>query len=149
MMYEAGKDTIILRLENERGKKMKMALKKWDIIILIGSVFISFIPLALRFSAIHNVVEKEAIISVSGNTVKSLKLDKNGIIEFEFNGKRGYVEISDKKIRMMEMDKATCPEGICSDQGWIENSTENIVCLPNRIIVTIDNYSSDVDISTN
>ena len=129
--------------------RLRVKVKKWDIVFLIGSVTVSFIPLALKFSVNNNIVEKKAIISISGNTVKSLKLDKNGIIEFEFNGKRGYVEISDKKIRMMEMDKATCPEGICSDQGWIENSTENIVCLPNRIIVTIDNYSSDVDISTN
>ena len=129
--------------------RLRVKVKKWDIVFLIGSVTVSFIPLALKFSVNNNIVEKKAIISISGNTVKSLKLDKNGIIEFEFNGKRGYVEISDKKIRMLEMDKATCPEGICSDQGWIENSTENIVCLPNRIIVTIDNYSSDVDISTN
>lgn len=129
--------------------RLRVKVKKWDIVILIGSVTVSFIPLALKFSVNNNIVEKKAIISISGNTVKSLKLDKNGIIEFEFNGKRGYVEISDKKIRMLEMDKATCPEGICSDQGWIENSTENIVCLPNRIIVTIHNSRSDVDISTN
>jgi len=78
-----------------------------------------------------------------------LKLDKNGIFEFEFNGKIGYVEITDKKIRMLEMDKVTCPEGICSDRGWIEDPSESIVCLPNRIIVTFDNSSNDIDISTN
>jgi len=128
---------------------LRVKLKKWDIVILIGSVILSFVPFALRFSLKNNIVEKEAIISVSGNSVKPLKLDKNGIFEFEFNGKKGYVEISDKKIRMLEMDKATCPEGICSDRGWIESSSDNIACLPNRIIVTLGNSNSDVDLSTN
>jgi len=104
---------------------------------------------ALRFSKNSNIVENTAIISVSGSTVKSLNLAENGIFEFEFDGKKGYVEISDKKIRTLEMDKAKCPEGLCSDRGWIESSSENIVCLPNRIIVTLGNSTSDVDISTN
>lgn len=124
-------------------------IKKWDIIILIGSVVLSFLPLALSVSKDSNIVENEAIISVSGNTVESLQLGKNGIFQFEFDGKKGYVEVFDKKIRMLEMDKAICPEGICSDRGWIGRSSENIVCLPNRIIVTLSNSSSDIDISTN
>ncbi|MGB4589897.1 MAG: NusG domain II-containing protein [Clostridiaceae bacterium] len=128
---------------------MKVKIKKWDILILIGSVILSFVPMALRFSINSNVAGNEAIISVSGNKVKSLEMNKNGIFEFEFNGKKGYVEVFDNKIRMLEMDKITCPERICSDRGWIENSSENIVCLPNRIIVTLGNSNSDVDISTN
>jgi len=111
--------------------------------------YFSFFPLALRFSKNSNIVESKATISVSGSTVKSLRLVENGIFEFEFAGKKGYVEVFNKKIRMLEMDKATCPEGICSERGWIESSSENIVCLPNRIIVTLGNSNSDVDISTN
>jgi len=76
-------------------------------------------------------------------------LDNNGIFEFEFYGKKGFVEISGQKVRMLKMDKVTYPEGICSDRGWIESSSENIICLPNRIIVTLDKFSSDVGISTN
>lgn len=128
---------------------MKVKIKKWDVVILIGSVMLSFFPLALRFSLNSSIVENKAIISISGNTVKSLNLVENGIFEFEFDGKEGYVEVFNKKIRMLEMDKATCPEDICSDRGWIESSSENIVCLPNKIIVTIGNSNSDVDISTN
>lgn len=127
---------------------MKVKIKKWDIVILIGSVILSFFPLALRFSKSSNGVENEAIISVSGNPVRSVELAKNGIFEFDFDGKKGYVEVFDKKIRMLEMNKVICPEGICSNRGWIESSSENIVCLPNRIIVTLGISSSDVDITT-
>ena len=128
---------------------MRVKIRKWDIVILIGSVILSFTPLALRFSKDSNSIENKAIISVSGNKVKSLQLAKNGIFEFEFDEKKGYVEVLDQKIRMLEMDKATCPEGICSDRGWIERSSDNIVCLPNKIIVTLDDSGNDVDISTN
>lgn len=126
-----------------------MKIQKWDMVILIGSVVFSFIPYALRFPMYSNISNNNATISVSGTAVKSLKLDKNGIFEFEFDGKKGFVEISEKKVRMLKMDKETCPEGICSNRGWIESSSENIVCLPNRIIVTLGKSNSDVDISTN
>ena len=128
---------------------MRVKIRKWDIVILIGSVILSFTPLALRFPKDSNNIENKAVISVSGNIVKSLQLAKNGIFEFEFDEKKGYVEVLDQKIRMLEMDKATCPKGICSARGWIEQSSENIVCLPNKIIVTLVDSGNDVDISTN
>lgn len=103
----------------------------------------------MKFSKISHVGERTATISVSGNRVKLLYLDSNGIFEFTFNGKIGYVEVSDKKIRMIEMDKLTCPEGVCSETGWIGKNYETIVCLPNRIVVSVENAASDIDISTN
>lgn len=126
-----------------------MKIQKWDTVILIGSVVFSFILYELRFPMYSNIFENNVKISVSGTAVKSLKLDNNGIFEFEFDGKKGFVEISGQKVRMLKMDKVTYPEGICSDRGWIESSSENIICLPNRIIVPLDKSSSDVDISTN
>lgn len=126
-----------------------MKIKVWDVIIIVGSIAFSFLPSILKLSMISNVGEQTATISVSGNRVKSLSLNSNGIFEFTFNGKVGYVEVSDKKIRMIEMDKLTCPEGVCSETGWIGKNYETIVCLPNRIVVSVENAVSDIDVSTN
>lgn len=41
------------------------------------------------------------------------------------------------------MSKEICPNSICSDIGWIDNTYQSIVCLPNNIIVTIEGVEED------
>lgn len=36
------------------------------------------------------------------------------------------------------MDKRICPRKICSETGWIDKQYQNIVCLPNKILVKIE-----------
>lgn len=38
---------------------------------------------------------------------------------------------------MLPISKELCPQGICSHVGWIEHPGDAIVCLPNRLVLTI------------
>jgi len=38
----------------------------------------------------------------------------------------------------LPMDRIICPRGICSETGWIEDSMKAIVCLPNRLVVSVE-----------
>jgi hypothetical protein len=40
------------------------------------------------------------------------------------------------------MKEADCPDGLCIHQGRIHKAGQSIVCLPNRVVVTIE--SDDV-----
>jgi len=51
LRVEADTASKVLRLEYEKGMNMRVKFKKWDFVILIGSIIVSFVPLALRFSA--------------------------------------------------------------------------------------------------
>lgn len=51
------------------------------------------------------------------------------------------IEYSDGKVRV---NLENSPKHLCSKQGWIEKSYETIVCLPNEIIIKIEN-NSDID----
>lgn len=63
------------------------------------------------------------------------------------NGYNGEVviEVKDNKIRVKEENS---PLHICSRQGYVSDSTP-IICLPNKIIIKIENKSSDLDAITN
>ena len=46
------------------------------------------------------------------------------------------------------ISEASCPDGICSEHRATKNVGETIVCLPNKIVVTIigEGSESDVDL---
>lgn len=44
------------------------------------------------------------------------------------------------------METATCPDGICVDHAPIFRDGESIVCLPQRVVVTVVTNKDNVDI---
>jgi hypothetical protein len=84
---------------------------------------------------------KEVIVQYNGEVIANiqLNLDKESkTYDFKFGENIGTIEVKEGQVRMLPMDKDICPNGICSDTGWIKNSYQSIVCLPNKIIVTIE-----------
>ncbi len=55
------------------------------------------------------------------------------------------IEIKDRKVRAVE---SACPEKICIQRGWVYRSGDSIVCIPNNIIVRLENGSQDIDAIT-
>ena len=53
--------------------------------------------------------------------------------------------ISDGKVYMQY---ATCPDGICTDHRPVFRDGESIVCLPNRVVITVitDEKENSADI---
>lgn len=43
------------------------------------------------------------------------------------------------------VSSATCPDQVCVRQGWITNSVVPVVCLPNRLVIQIENTPGDLD----
>lgn len=62
---------------------------------------------------------------------------------FSVTGKSGLtatVEVEPGRIRVKE---ATCPDQICVERGWLEADGPPIVCLPNTLVLQIENPSDD------
>lgn len=55
------------------------------------------------------------------------------------------VEIRGGRVRVRESD---CPKGICRHAGWRSNPGSTIICLPNRIAITITGQNPDHDAET-
>ena len=62
------------------------------------------------------------------------------------NGGTNVLVIEDHKASITEAD---CPDKLCIHQGQIWGAGQMIVCLPNRLTVTIEGVSSGVDIVVN
>lgn len=103
------------------------------IIILILTVTISICG--------YNSLNKKDVMMVSIKDEKENILLTFNIYEdnyYEIEGKVGkfHIEVKDGKARAIDVD---CPNQICVNTGWISASNPvPIVCLPNGIVVTID-----------
>ncbi len=50
-----------------------------------------------------------------------------------------FIEVKDQALRV---EKETSPYHLCSIQGWVEFANVPIVCLPNHIVIMIQNSKS-------
>ncbi len=128
----------------------KMTL--WDKILISLLIMINIFWLGLTLLLNSNDENKIIEIKVYGDIVKKLELTEytENIYSFQFGENIGYIEVKNGAVRMLEMDKDICPEGICSNTGWIKEEYETIVCMPNGIIVNIkadkESNLDDIDV---
>lgn len=118
-----------------------LKLKILDKIIIAVLLLLSILPAGVLILAKSNNQNSNIVIKVDNNVVKEIPLTnikESKTYEFNFKNNVGYVEVKNRKVRMLEMDKKICPNAICSDTGWIDKGYQSIVCLPNNIVVTIE-----------
>ncbi len=111
-------------------------MNKNDIKLIIGIGFVTLI-LFLAISMVHQPDAKMAVVYYQNEIVKTIDLFKNEQKEYVVEGKNGpvVIEVNQGKIRVKKEDS---PLHICSKQGYIHKSTETIVCLPNQIVIQIE-----------
>lgn len=74
-------------------------------------------------------------VSIDGETVASYDLNKDLDTVIEgYHGGTNHLIIQNGQAWISE---ATCPDKVCIHQGRITMNGELLVCLPNRVIVTI------------
>ncbi len=71
-------------------------------------------------------------IEVEGREVYKLSLFQDRTVEIKGPIGTTVVEIKGQRVRIVE---SPCPNKICIKQGWISRGA--IVCLPNRVVVTV------------
>lgn len=125
-------------------KKQRRLINVRDIIlifvVLILCFLIIFIP---RFFSSDN--SKDAVILLGGEEIYRVSLTTSEDRTFILDEVPGMeFEIKDHKIGVIHSD---CPDKVCVRTGFIDKSTQVIVCLPNRITVKIvDKNTDSIDI---
>lgn len=101
--------------------------------ILAGVCVIVFIV----FSVMHRSQGSIIVITRNGELYGTYNLSQNQTIEIENTDHEvtNTLQIEDGVAKMIEAD---CPDKLCMHQKAISVSKENIVCLPNRIVVTVE-----------
>ncbi len=119
-------------------------IKKWDIVIIILLVVLSFIP-AVIFGVVLNkdYNSKYAQITVNGKVYKNIPLSAHKgeeIIEVKTESGINVVSVKDDAIAIIEAD---CPDKVCVQPGYIDKVGDRLVCLPHRVMVEIKGDTSD------
>ncbi len=117
-------------------------VKKTDILLIVIVLLMAGV---LYFSGALRPTKTggEAVIFVDGQEYKRLPLNQDTTVTVEVDGHINVVEIKDGYANMTE---ANCPDKLCVRQKKIHLEHETIVCLPNKVIVEIQNGTeNDVD----
>ena len=100
-------------------------------IILVASLLL----ISLSVFLVITLTKEEgafAVVSVDGEVVARYSLSIDG--EYSLNGGTNTLVI--EKGRAF-VTYASCPDGLCINQGKISMTGERIVCLPNRVMIEI------------
>ena len=125
---------------------MSKYVRKNDIIMLSCIAVLIFVSYGLR---IHSMMNNGSTIeiTVDGKVYGRYALEQDQRIPVEIDDEtKNIVVIADGEAYMAE---ASCPDKLCIHQGRIESRSQSIVCLPNRVIVTvIDGEEPEIDSMT-
>lgn len=121
---------------DERSGLMK--LRKGDLLVIT----LVLLAAALLFVSRHFPQDAESRllrVELDGQLMDEIFFDTSTRKSFAVRMPAGEatVEIADGRVRVLEMPREVCPLGLCSSVGWVEQSGDAIVCLPNRLVLTV------------
>lgn len=104
--------------------------------IFIGSLTVVCLGIILLFQLFFHEPGSIVVVTRDGEIYGTYRLSENQTINItDADGNvTNVLMIADGKAYMSEAD---CPDKLCLYQNAISAENENIVCLPNRIVVTV------------
>lgn len=110
---------------------------------LIGIVVV----LAIALLIVIQLTNKEGasiIVTIDGKEYGTYSLEKDATIEIESEYGTNELVIKDHKA---EVKDASCPDKLCVHQHAVDKTGQTIVCLPNKMVITVENgEENEVDI---
>ena len=120
---------------------MKKRFGKNDF-IFFGIIVILLIGILVWFYILRPTSGDSVTITIDGEVYGVYSLEEEQ--EIPIPNKNGEISnillISSGKAKMIEAD---CPDKLCMNQNSIYRNNENIVCLPNHVVVTVTSKESD------
>jgi len=102
-------------------------------LFLVVLVVLAFV-FSLRFIGQTRPFPTSVLVLSSGKENPPLALSKDNILDITGPLGNTRIEIVSGSVHVVD---SPCPQKLCVKAGWIRNSGEWIVCVPNRIYVQI------------
>ncbi len=118
-------------------------------IIFISTLLILIIIFLFVFYSKYNTSGSYVTITVDGKQYGRYRLDEDKEIKIK-NASGKVTNILLIKDNCANMIEANCPDKLCVNQKAISKEKETIVCLPNKVVVTVESDDeSDFDAIAN
>ena len=109
-----------------------------DIVLVVAVLSVAVVVLVVTGS--HGKEGSYVSVMVQNTEIARYSLDVDGI--YAINGGTNTIEIKDGRVRMLE---AECPNHLCVHQGWVRFEGQSIVCLPNKVTVSVCGTGESLD----
>jgi len=118
--------------------------------LIIASVSVFSVLMWATFQLWPTPDQVLAVVEIAGEQVLQFEVPAAGsqeIVQHRITFPRGeaIIESRDGRVRILPMPTEVCPLGICWATGWIGRTGQSIVCLPNRIVITLRGRAAQVD----
>lgn len=110
----------------------------FDLVLIVPIIIIASVLLIVTVK--NRDVGSYAVVKINGEVVGRYSLNQDG--EYSFNKGSNIILIQDGYVMMKEAD---CPDKTCKQQGKINMQGQSIVCLPNKMIVTVEQEQGGFD----
>lgn len=128
---------------------MEKKTKKNDVILIVVILLLAAVSyIGIRYYQKTSTREAVAVVTVDEKEYGRFPLNQDTTERIELpDGSYNVLVIKDGKADITE---ASCPDGICVNHRAVSMHKETIVCLPNKVVVEIENgEESGVDSMTN
>ena len=119
---------------------MSVEMKPGDWLIVVCSCLL--VPLSWLTSQAGSAAPSSVIIQAHDESPLAYPLDRDARIDVNTDYGRAVVEILDKRVRIAS---SSCRNKICMIGGWHQHSGTHLVCLPNRISVSLASNDATLD----
>ena len=111
-------------------------MNKNDIKLVLFLILIILIFFFIK--TLDNNKEKYANVYYNDELIKTISLDTDGIYSVDGYNGEVVMEVKDNKIRVIE---EISKRNLCSKQGY----GDVIICLPNKIVIKVENSDNELD----
>jgi len=119
-------------------------MKKGNLMLILFTL-ISAAALAISSFFVDRAEGGSITVSVDGKSVMTVPLDEDGEYPIESKYGKNVLTVKGGEARMTESD---CGGEDCIHVGTISRSGEKIICLPNRVVISVTSNEEGFDAVT-
>ncbi len=119
-------------------------IKKADVVLFL--LILVFGLAVTWWSLSQNQAGQQVVVTVGGQIYGTYDLSMDQEIQVIQDDHLNYITIKDGKVSMSFSD---CSNQVCVHTGWISETKDTIVCLPNKVVIEIQSEKGGtVDVIT-
>ncbi len=119
-----------------RDRLLRKSFTAADGLLALGVVALAAVLIIQPWGTKPSGRASEVIVEVNGEEVMRLPLTED-VHDYEVEGYEGtsYFQLEGYEVRMVD---SACRDKICVHQGFVSESGNAVVCLPNRVVLRLE-----------